>query len=72
MSKNPDLCERAHCRQRYTQVVSGWDQRKRRGWTLHVCEAHVELYRSQPGHFTITPRPAGRGKHGGQKGPISP
>ena len=41
--KNPDLCERAWCRNRWTCRVHGFHHG--RGWTLRVCEDHAEIYR---------------------------
>lgn len=40
--KNPDLCERPHCRAVWTVNVRGW--KRGRGWTLHVCDFHAGEY----------------------------
>lgn len=43
--KNPDLCERPYCRERYTDVVCGHNIKLMRSWTLRVCTKHAEPYR---------------------------
>ncbi len=40
--KNPDLCERAFCRERWTREVCG--ETNARAWRLHVCEDHARFY----------------------------
>ena len=42
--KNPTLCERPWCRELWTKQVSGFNERLRRGWILHVCARHAEPY----------------------------
>jgi hypothetical protein len=46
-SKNPDLCQRPHCREPWAYLVTGLDPYfGRRKWTLRVCSAHAEPYLS--------------------------
>lgn len=40
--KNPDLCERPYCRERWTVNVHGW--KRGRSWDLHVCGFHAADY----------------------------
>jgi len=48
MTKNPDLCERAYCRERWQWQVGAFDRRAKRSWLLQVCDTHAEPY--QPPH----------------------
>jgi hypothetical protein len=44
--KDPDLCERAHCRARWAFLVHGRNVYfDRCPWVLRVCAAHAEPYR---------------------------
>jgi hypothetical protein len=57
--KNPDLCERPHCRERWTAFVGAY--RRGRSWTLRVCEDHARVYRpvdasAWAGSVTVQPR----------------
>jgi hypothetical protein len=42
--KNPDLCERPYCRERWTVEVVGGNEHWHSRWTLHVCDSHGEEY----------------------------
>lgn len=42
--KNPALCERPYCRECWTHIVSGFNERRKRGWQLRVCAAHAKEY----------------------------
>lgn len=42
--KNPDLCERSHCREPWT--VSIIAERRHRRWTVRVCEVHALAYKN--------------------------
>lgn len=47
--KNPDLCQRPHCRESWAYLVTGRDPRSYFGgrtWKLRVCSRHVEEYGS--------------------------
>ena len=69
MAKNPDLCERSYCRERWSWVVSASAHLAgggyRHPWRLRVCEAHVKEYRipgqtDSVGRFvSISPRQEG-------------
>jgi hypothetical protein len=43
--KNWNLCERPYCREPFQWYVGGWSGY--RGWTLRVCDYHVQQYRRE-------------------------
>jgi len=43
--KNPNLCERPYCRERWTVLVKGWSRYfGGRRWELQVCPEHAGGY----------------------------
>lgn len=46
--KNPELCQRPYCRERWTHVVRGFTANApyKKHWTLYVCADHAEPYSS--------------------------
>ena len=48
--KNPNLCERPYCRERWTVTVSAWRGYARfgrgQGWVLRLCDSHAAEYKT--------------------------
>ena len=51
--KNPDLCQRPRCRERWLYLVTGYPHffplgRVKRPWKVRLCREHAKGYGGQP------------------------
>lgn len=49
--KNENLCERPHCREKWTHLVTGLDPPHYFGgrrWTVRLCAEHAKPYNPEP------------------------
>jgi hypothetical protein len=54
--KNKDLCERPHCREKWTYLIKGRDPPHYFGgrkWKIRLCAAHAEPYATEPSERSI-------------------